>query len=55
MLDKEKYRVYTRFIQKQLTRDGAVWKLVGLITRRSQVQILFPLLKKKGLSVNTVF
>ncbi len=50
MLDKEKYRVYTRFIQKQLTRDGAVWKLVGLITRRSQVQILFPLLKKKPLT-----
>ena len=24
------------------TRDGAVWKLVGLITRRSQVQILLP-------------
>ena len=27
-----------------LTRGGAVWKLVGLITRRSQVQILSPLL-----------
>ena len=26
-------------------RGGAVWKLVGLITRRSQVQILPPLLK----------
>ncbi len=26
-----------------LTRGGAVWKLVGLITRRSQVQILSPL------------
>ena len=25
-------------------RGGAVWKLVGLITRRSQVQILSPLL-----------
>ena len=24
------------------TRDGAVWQLVGLITRRSQVQILLP-------------
>ena len=24
------------------SRDGAVWKLVGLITRRSQVQILLP-------------
>ena len=28
------------------SRDGAVWKLVGLITRRSQVQILLPQLKK---------
>ena len=27
-----------------ITRGGAVWKLVGLITRRSQVQILSPLL-----------
>ena len=27
---------------KLITRDGAVWKLVGLITRRSQVQILLP-------------
>ena len=26
-----------------LSRNGAVWKLVGLITRRSQVQILLPL------------
>ena len=26
-----------------MTRGGAVWKLVGLITRRSQVQILSPL------------
>ena len=25
-----------------ITRGGAVWKLVGLITRRSQVQILLP-------------
>ena len=25
-----------------MTRGGAVWKLVGLITRRSQVQILPP-------------
>jgi hypothetical protein len=25
-----------------IARDGAVWKLVGLITRRSQVQILLP-------------
>ena len=28
-----------------MTRGGAVWKLVGLITRRSQVQILSPLLR----------
>ncbi len=28
-----------------MTRDGAARKLVGLITRRSQVQILFPLLR----------
>ena len=27
-----------------ITRDRAVWKLVGLITRRSEVQILLPLL-----------
>ena len=26
-----------------MTRGGAVWKLVGLINRRSQVQILSPL------------
>ena len=25
-----------------ISRDGAVWKLAGLITRRSYVQILFP-------------
>ena len=25
-----------------MSRGGAVWKLVGLITRRSQVQILSP-------------
>ena len=28
-----------------ISRDGAVWKLVGLITRRSQVQILLPQLR----------
>ena len=28
-----------------ISRGGAVWKLVGLITRRSQVQILSPQLK----------
>ena len=32
---------------KIVTRDGAVWKLVGLITRRSQVQILLPQLQEK--------
>ena len=31
-----------------LSRDGAVWQLVGLITRRSQVQILLPQLKTKN-------
>ena len=25
-----------------ISRDGAVWQLVGLITRRSEVQILLP-------------
>ena len=36
---------WKRIIQlNQITRGGAVWKLVGLITRRSQVQILSPLL-----------
>ena len=30
------------FIFNFISRDGAVWKLAGLITRRSQVQILFP-------------
>jgi hypothetical protein len=35
-----------------MTRGGAAWKLVGLITRRSQVQILPPLPNKiKGLDV----
>ena len=33
---------YTSMVKT--TRGGAVWKLVGLITRRSQVQILSPLL-----------
>ena len=32
------------------TRGGAVWQLVGLITRRSQVQILSPQPDPKGLS-----
>ena len=30
-------------IKYYISRGGAVWKLVGLITRRSQVQILSPL------------
>ena len=30
------------FEELHLSRDGAVWKLVGLITRRSEVQILSP-------------
>ena len=29
-------------IENLLSRDGAVWQLVGLITRRSLVQILLP-------------
>ena len=33
-----------------MTRGGAVWKLVGLITRRSQVQILSPLFIGRFLS-----
>jgi hypothetical protein len=32
-----------RIIGVPLLRGGAVWQLVGLITRRSQVQILPPL------------
>ena len=43
-LDKAHRQVYTIKHSKILTRDGAVWKLVGLITRRPQVQILLPLL-----------
>ena len=31
-----------------ITRGGAVWKLVGLITRRSQVQILLPQLTRSS-------
>ena len=34
-------------VSKDQTRDGAVWQLVGLITRRSQVQILPPLPSKE--------
>ena len=30
------------FLRHLISRDGAVWQLVGLITRRSEVQILFP-------------
>ena len=36
-----------------ITRGGAVWKLVGLITRRSQVQILPPQFFVRTLSVLT--
>jgi hypothetical protein len=34
-----------------LVRGGAVWQLVGLITRRSQVQILPPLPRCKSLMI----
>ena len=36
-----------------IARDGAVWKLVGLITRRSQVQILPPQFFVRTLSMLT--
>ena len=36
-----------------ITRGGAVWKLVGLITRRSQVQILPPQFFVRTLSMFT--
>ena len=36
-----------------ITRGGAVWKLVGLITRRSQVQILPPQFFVRTLSALT--
>ena len=36
-----------------ITRGGAVWKLVGLITRRSQVQILPPQFFVRTLSMLT--
>src|SRR5438477_9657431 len=38
-----------------LVRGGAVWQLVGLITRRSQVQILPPLPNVARRSQNTGF
>src|SRR5579864_7131369 len=38
-----------------LTRGGAVWQLVGLITRRSQVQILSPQPTLYSLCDTTVF
>ena len=39
-----KFVVGVRTLQRpELMRGGAVWQLVGLITRRSQVQILPPL------------
>ena len=37
---------FIRTIINTTSRDGAVWKLVGLITRRSQVQILLPQFQK---------
>ena len=39
---------------KPLTRGGAVWQLVGLITRRSQVQILSPQPTNQGLAHDRV-
>ena len=43
---KEDYNIYRtltyRIQDNRITRGGAVWKLVGLITRRPQVQILPP-------------
>ena len=41
----------TLYISHLQTRGGAVWQLVGLITRRSQVQILSPqpVIKNKSL------
>ena len=47
-----RFEPYTpHFYQKKhiISRGRAAWQLVGLITRRSQVQILSPLLKKKVL------
>ena len=38
-------------IQNFISRGGAVWKLVGLITRRPQVQILPPQLLKKPFAI----
>ena len=54
-VDKQKKQAYNKTTGEDLwficscnliTRGGAVRKLVGLITRRSQVQILSPLLGK---------
>ena len=47
-LDKETQKMVEFQLQ---TRGGAVWQLVGLITRRSQVQILSPqpVIKNKSL------
>ena len=54
-VDKQKKQAYNKTTGENLwficscnliTRGGAVRKLVGLITRRSQVQILSPLLGK---------
>ena len=48
MPSKVRILLRPRFLFKHIwmTRGGAVWKLAGLITRRSQVQILPPLLKE---------
>ena len=48
---------FNRNIISLATRDGAVWKLVGLITQRSQVQILLPQLNEeaRGLVVPGLF
>ena len=45
VLEKEQHSI--------ISRGGAVWKLVGLITRRSQVQILPPQFFVRTLSMFT--
>jgi hypothetical protein len=44
LLDESPLALYSSLVSP--TRGGAVWQLVGLITRRSQVQILPPQPKK---------
>ena len=41
-LSKVRILLHPFVLKKIISRGGAVWKLVGLITRRSQVQILSP-------------